>query len=215
MVRLRACRESLASTDVEGALKRALFAVDLLLQLQNGIEQRFGTRRASGNVNVHRNDLIAALNDGVVIENAARCCASAHGNHPLWFGHLLVKLADNGRHLLRETSGHNHQVCLTRRGTKYFRAKSRHVKTRRGHGHHFNGAAGQAESEGPDRAPTRPIHGFIERGENNAFVFEQLAEIVWLGQCDVFAERYAHRNLNSILAYGAHPDKLSDARALT
>jgi len=44
----------------------------------------------------------------------------------------------------------------------------------------FQGAAGQAEAERPDRASARPVHGFIERGENNAFVFEQLAEIVCL-----------------------------------
>ena len=48
------------------------------------------------------------------------------------------------------------------------------------------------KSEGPDGAAACPVHGFVERGEDNAFVFEELAEVVWLGEGDVLAERCAH-----------------------
>jgi len=34
--------------------------------------------------------------------------------------------------------------------------------------------------QAPDGTATRPVHGFIERRENDSFVFQQLAEIFGL-----------------------------------
>ena len=40
----------------------------------------------------------------------------------------------------------------------------------------------------PDRAFARPVHGLVQRGEDDTFVFEELAEVAGLGQRNVFAE---------------------------
>ncbi len=64
--------------EVERAPERTAFGVDLFLKLQDGIEQRLRARWAAGHVNVHGNDLIHALHDGVVVENTAGSGASPH-----------------------------------------------------------------------------------------------------------------------------------------
>src|SRR5216683_4141034 len=187
------------SSEIQHALEGAFFAVNLLLELENGVEKRFGARRAAGNVNVDGNDLIAALHDGVIVEDAAGGCASAHGNDPLGLRHLVVKLANDGSHFLREAAGDNHQIGLARRGAENFCAKTRDVKARRSHGHHFNGAAGEAKPERPDGAFARPVDGLVKRGEDDAFVLQQLAEIVRLRKGDVFPQGYAHLFLVKVI----------------
>src|SRR6266849_3753393 len=178
--------------EIQRALERPLLAVNLLLQLQNGIQQCLRTGGASRHIYIHGNHLVASLHDRVIVEYAARSRASAHGNHPLRLRHLIVELPHHRRHLLREPPGHNHQVRLPRRWTKHFRAESRYVKARSCHRHHLNRAARQPESQRPDRAFARPIHGLIQRGEDDPLIFQQLAEVIRLGQRDVLAQRYAH-----------------------
>src|SRR5580765_3934608 len=87
-------RKSVLLREIQCALEGALFVVDFLLQLENGVENGLGTWRTAGNVDIDGNHLVAALNDGVVIENAAGRRARAHGDDPLRLGHLIVKLAD-------------------------------------------------------------------------------------------------------------------------
>ncbi len=178
--------------EVEGAFEGTLFVIDFFLELKNGVENGFGARRAAGDVDVDGKHLIAALYDGVVVEDTAGSGAGAHGDHPLGLGHLIVELANDRSHLLREAARDDHQVGLARRRAKNFGAETRDVETGGGHGHHFNGAAGETESKRPDRAAASPVHGFVERREDNAFVFEKLAEVVRLGEGDILAERCAH-----------------------
>jgi hypothetical protein len=166
---------------VEGALEGAFFAVDFLLELEDGVEQSFGARWAAGDVNVDGEDLVAALDDGVIVEDAAAGGASAHGDDPLGLGHLVVKLADDGGHFLREAAGDDHEVGLAWGRAENFGAEAGNVKAGSGHGHHLDGAAGEAEAEGPDGAAAGPVYGFIEGGEDDAFVFEEGAEVVGLG----------------------------------
>jgi len=173
---------------IQGALEGALFAVDFFLELEDGVENSFGARRATGNVDVNGNDLIAALHDGVIVEDAAGSGASAHRDDPLGLGHLIVKLADDRRHFLRKAASDDHQIGLAGRRAKNFGAEAREVKAGSGHGHHFDGAACQSEAERPNGTLARPVHGLIERGEDDAFVFQKIAEVVGPGQCDVFAE---------------------------
>src|SRR5713101_9029008 len=121
------------SSEIQHALEGAFFAVNLLLELENGVEKRFGARRAAGNVNVDGNDLIAALYDCIIVEDAAGRGASAHGDDPLGLRHLVVKLANDGSHFLGKAASDNHQIGLPRRGAENFCAKTRDVKSRRGH----------------------------------------------------------------------------------
>jgi len=88
---------------------------------------------------------------------------------------------------LRKAAGNNHQIGLARRRTKNFGAETRHVEARGGHGHHFNGAAGEAESERPNGAFARPVYGLVQLRKDDAFVLKQAAKIVGLDQHDVFA----------------------------
>ena len=48
------------------------FLTNLLTQCQNRVNQGLGTGRAPRQVDVDGNDVIASLNDGVVVEHAAR-----------------------------------------------------------------------------------------------------------------------------------------------
>jgi hypothetical protein len=186
--------------EVEGALEGAFFGFDFFLELEDAEKDCFRTRRATGDVNVHGDDLVAALHDGVVVKDTAGGSAGSHGDDPLGFGHLIVELADDRSHFYGQTAGDNHEIGLARRGTEDFGAEASDVKTRGGHGHHFDGAASEPEAERPDRAFAGPIHGFVELREDNAFVLEKFAEVVGFGESDAFAEGGFHVVLRAIFA---------------
>src|SRR5467141_104528 len=177
---------------IQGTLEGTFFVVDLFLELEDGVEQRLRPRRAARDVNIDGNDLIAALDDSVIVENAARRGASPHGDDPLGFWHLIIELTDDRGHFLRKAAGNDHKIGLARRGAKHFGTEARNVKARGSHGHHFDGAAGETETERPDRTLPRPVHGLVELREDDAFVFEELPEVVGLGQRDMFAQECAH-----------------------
>jgi len=101
---------------------------------------------------------------------------------------LIVKLANDRSHFLGEASGDDHEIRLAGRGTKNFGAEAGNVVAGGGHGHHLDGAAGEAETQGPDGALAGPVYSFIELGEDDAFVLEEFAEIVGLGESDAFAQ---------------------------
>src|SRR6266508_6283655 len=88
-------------------------AADLLLQQQHAVEQRFGRRRTARYVDIDRNDAIAAAHDriGIVVVTAA-VGARAHGNDVARLRHLVVDLAQRGRHLVAERAGHDHHIRL-------------------------------------------------------------------------------------------------------
>lgn len=178
--------------EVEGALEGALFGLDLFLQLENAVKNHFRPRWATGNVDVDGNNLIASLNNSVIVEDAAGSGARSHGDDPLGFRHLIVKHANHRRHFLREAAGDDHQVGLTGRGAEDLSAKARHVETRGCHGHHFDGAARKAKTQRPNGTFASPVHRLIELGEDNAFVLEKLAEIVGFGERDVFGQGRFH-----------------------
>src|SRR4029077_9012495 len=79
-----------------------------------------------------------------------------------------------------------------RRGAKNFSAEASNIEARGGHGHHFDGAAGEAEAEGPDGTLAGPVHGFVKLREDDAFVLEELAEIIGLGESDVLGDGGFH-----------------------
>jgi len=191
---------------IQCALERTLLIIDLLLKLEDGVENGFGARRASGDVDVNGNDLVAALHNGVIIENPARSRASAHRDDPLGLGHLIVELTDDRSHFLREPAGHDHQIGLAGRGAENFGAEAREVKAGSGHGHHFDGAAGEPKTKWPDGTLARPVHGLVERREDDAFIFQEIPEVVGLGQRDVFAEGCAHGVPSTLFSHSGRMD---------
>src|SRR3954466_592959 len=90
-------------------------ATDLLLQLQDAVDQRFGRRWTTRHIDVDRNDAIAAANDrvGIVVVTAA-IGAGTHGDDPLRLRHLVVDLAECGSHLVHQGAGDDHDVGLAR-----------------------------------------------------------------------------------------------------
>src|SRR5665213_3430558 len=72
---------------------------DLHLQFEHRVEQPLGTRRATGQIHIHRHHLVNALDDRVVVEHPSARGACAHADHPLGLGHLVVDLSEDGTHL--------------------------------------------------------------------------------------------------------------------
>src|ERR1051326_3642774 len=87
---------------------------DLFAQLEDAFNERLGTRGTAGDVDIHRNDCIDAL-DGIVaiVKFAARVGTLAHAEDPFWFWHLFPEEAQAGSHFYRDGPGHDHQVGLT------------------------------------------------------------------------------------------------------
>src|ERR1700693_939625 len=175
-------QRGIASIQIQSALKGTRFRIDLFLQLQNRVQERFRAGGTPWNVYIHWNNLIATLHDGVIVEDATGGGARAHGDYPFGLGHLVVEAPNDGGHFLREATGDDHEIGLTRGGAENFRAESSDVKAGGGHRHHFYSAQSKAEAERPDGASARPVHGFVELGKDYAFVFQQLAEIVGLAE---------------------------------
>jgi hypothetical protein len=96
---------------------------------------------------------------------------ASHANNPSWIRHLIVDLSQSRRHLVCECAGDNHNVGLTRRGTEndtetiLVVAGSREV-------HHFDGAASQSESHGPQGGLAGPVSDLVERGAGRLLVYE-------------------------------------------
>src|SRR5690348_1732319 len=124
--------------DVQGALHGPTLLLDLVLEKIDGVDELLWPRRAAGNIDIHWDHLVYALDQGVVVEDAARRSTGAHRDYPLGFGHLFPKLADNGCHLVGHAPGNNHEVGLPWRGAKDLRAESCNIETRRPPRHHFD-----------------------------------------------------------------------------
>src|ERR1700681_2450331 len=185
-------QRGVASIQIQSALEGTRFRIDLFLELQNRVQERFRAGGTPRNVYIHWNNLIATLHNGVIIEDTAGGGARTHGNDPLGLGHLFVQTANDRGHFLREASGDDHQIGLTRGRAENLGPAPSHVEARGSHRHHFDCAASQTETERPDGASAGPIHGFVELGENYAFVFEQFAKVVGPSECYALTERYAH-----------------------
>src|SRR5436190_14775091 len=64
--------------------------LDLLLQLVDAVHERLGPRWAARHVHVDGQELVDALDNGVVVEHAGARGARAHRDDPLRFEHLVV-----------------------------------------------------------------------------------------------------------------------------
>src|SRR5260370_29318802 len=86
------------------------FVLDAVLQLDQPVEHGLGTRGASGNVDVDRDDAVDALQHCVVVVGTSRAGAGAEGHHPLRVSHLLPHAAQEGRPALGEGAYHPQQI---------------------------------------------------------------------------------------------------------
>ncbi len=139
---------------------------DLLVQTDDALEQRLRPRRAAGDVDVHRDDLVDALEDRVVVEHPAGARARAHGDDPLRLEHLVVDLADRRRHLVRHATRDDEQVRLARRRAEALHAEARDVVARRDDRDHLHRAAREPERVRPDGVRLRPRDRLLDRRQD-------------------------------------------------
>ena len=79
---------------------------------------------------------------------AAAIGAAAHGDDPLGRGHLIVDLAESGRHFVGHRARHNDAIGLTRTRSEHHTVAV-HIVAGSRDVHHFDGAARQAECQWP------------------------------------------------------------------
>ncbi len=65
---------------IQGFLDGSAFGHDFVLQKSDGVDELLWTGRASGNVDVHRDDLVDALHQRVVVEHSTGRRARSHRN---------------------------------------------------------------------------------------------------------------------------------------
>ena len=138
-------------------------SLDLVLKLDDAVDQRLRPRRAAGHVDVDGQELVGALHERVVVEDAGARGAGPHRDHPLRLEHLVVDAADDRRHLDRDAAGEDQHVGLARRGAEDLGAEARRVVARRDHRHHLDRAAGEPEGGRQERVRARPVERLLER----------------------------------------------------
>ena len=132
------------------------------LQLENPIHQRLTRRRATRHIYIHRHNPIASPRHTVtvmIIPTPIR--AAAHRDHPSGVGHLVVDLAQGGRHFVGEGAGDDHDIGLAG-GSAENNAEAVLVIARSGKVHHFNGTTGEPEGHGPEGTLAGPIGYLVE-----------------------------------------------------
>src|SRR5471032_334382 len=94
--------------------KRTTLLSNRLLQQHQALQKSFRAGRAARHVDVHGQELVHPLNDGVDVVHATGVGARTHGDNPLWLEHLLVETLNDRRHLDEAGSGDNHEIRLAR-----------------------------------------------------------------------------------------------------
>ena len=150
---------------------------DLLLQEKDTVKQRLGGGRTARHVDVDRDHPVAAAHHGVgIVVVAAAVGARSHGDDVARLRHLVVDLAQRGRHLVGQRAGDDHHVRLARRGPRG-EAEALHVVARHGHLHHLDRAAGETERHPHERAGAGPGDEVLRRGHEEALVGEFVVDV--------------------------------------
>ncbi len=148
----------------EGSLRFYLF-----LKQNQTLQNRFGAGRAARDVDIHRQDLVDALDDAVNIVHAATVGAGSHGHDPLGFGHLLVEPQNYGCHLFEYGSGSDEKIGLPGGPSENLGAETADVVAGRIGYHHLDEAAGQAEKHGPETVLPRPVDEIVDSSLDQVF----------------------------------------------
>ncbi len=146
---------------------RTLLASDLLLQQHQPLQKGLGPWRATGHVDIHRNDLIDPLHHAVDVVHPAGVGAAAHGHHPARLGHLLVEPQHRGGHLLEDRTGDHHQVGFARGAAQDLGPEAGDVVAGGKGGHHLDKTAGKAEEHRPERVGAAPVDQVVQPGQQD------------------------------------------------
>lgn len=136
----------------------------VLLVKFNSTRARQEEMLTSRHVDIDRHNPVTASNDRVtVVVVATTVGTTAHADNPPGVGHLIINLAESRGHLVRQCTGDNHNIGLTRRSTEND-SKTILIVTGGRKVHHLHGAACKTEGHRPQRALTSPIGNLIEGG---------------------------------------------------
>ena len=160
-------------------------------------------RLTSRHVNIHRDDTVTSPNDRVaVVVVASTVGAAAHADNPARIGHLIVDLAQGGRHLVRQCTSHNHNIGLTRGGTEN-NSQTILIVTGGGKMHHLDGTAGETEGHRPEGALTGPVGDLVKGGPALESVTKDIAARIVI-QWPRHVQDILHRTLLLLLARQRH-----------
>ena len=174
-------------------------------QLDDPVHQRLRARRAAGDVDVDRHELVRR-HDRVVVEHAHRGRARAHGDGPPRLEHLVVDAPHDRRHLDRDAARQDQQVGLAGGGAERLAAEARHVHARAHERHHLDRAAREPERAREDRVGGGPVAGLLERRREDAL----LDVLLQLGPLELAVEHLPGRELASAeLRLLARPQSLA------
>lgn len=161
---------------------RRMFSIDFFLEFHQAFDECFWAWRAAGNINVHGDDLVDALENRVGAIHAAGRCAGTHGDTPFWLRHLVPDTFHGESHFVSDGSGDDHDVGLARGETHDFHAEAGDVEAGRGGGHEFDRAAGKAHRHRPKRVFPHPVNRGIDAREDDvALDFRIVGGVDWDG----------------------------------
>src|ERR1043165_3497062 len=134
----------------ENVSRRSL-AHDDVLQTHQAIEQRFRTRGATGNVNIHGNTTIDALHRRIGIEWSTGRSTRAHCDGPLRLRHLIVNAAHDWSHLQSHCARNDDQIAWPRTRPEHARTEPVDVEPSGDRRDHLDRATREPERHGPQR----------------------------------------------------------------
>jgi len=143
------------------------FFGNLLLELDEAVEESFGARGTAGNVDIDGEDAVDALEDGVGAVHAAGGGASAHGDNPFGFSHLVVDSADGEGHFIGDGAGDDHDVGLAGGEAHDFGAEAGDIEAGSAGGHEFDGAASEPHGHGPEAVFAEPVQSGVNAGDDD------------------------------------------------
>src|SRR6266568_7406523 len=135
--------------------------LNLVLKFEQRVEQRLGPRRASRHVNVHRDDVVRALQHRVAPIHAAGRGTRAHRDDPFRLGHLVVDALHGHGHLVSHRARDDHAIGLPWRKAHHFHSEARNIKPARPRRHEFDGATSQSHRHRPDGILAKPVNGGV------------------------------------------------------
>src|SRR3990172_4365056 len=125
------------------------FCFDLRAELEEAVDEGLGSDGASRDENVGGDERVGALHNAIrVVVRAPANGALAHGDDPLWLGHLLVEPGGRGPQLQGDRAIQKEHIALPRGGTIDHSEALNVVPGVRGRGH-LDRAAHDAEVQRP------------------------------------------------------------------